>query len=90
MTTSTHREIATFPIEAGATRFNILEGFDTATREIEERAKEQNDATVLWDMLRVEYREEERDETHNIVGDVAYESTWPAAVVVTVPVVVTS
>lgn len=90
MSTTTHRETASFPIESGVTRFNILEKFDLATREIEERAKEQNDATILWDMLRLEYQEEDRDDISSIGGEVMHASTWPARVVVTVPVVVTT
>lgn len=88
MTTSTHREAASFPIEPGASRDDLVNGFMEATREIQTRATDQN-ATVLWDMARFEYVEEERDEAWNIVGDVAYQSTWPARLIVSAPVVVT-
>lgn len=89
MSTTTHRETASFEIAAGTNRRRLVQQFDEALGDIEIRVMA-NDTEVLWDMLRVEYHQEERDEARNIAGDVAFESTWPARVVVTVPVVVTT
>ncbi len=88
MKTSTHRETASFTIEAGATRQKLISSFADATLDLENRAKEQGNASILWDMLIVAYEPEERDEVHSITGSVASESTWPARVVLTVPLVV--
>lgn len=89
MSTSTHRETASFAIAGGTDRRRLVQQFDEALGDIERRVMA-NDTTVLWDMLRVEYHEEERDEVSSITGDVAHESTWPARIVVTVPIVVTT